>query len=106
MEKKNIVFGIWTIIAITAIVIFSMAVLNKVSTSGAYTASTKFLQYEPREMCELQGCQYYMSSEVGLPTVLSSRPVTVDCICNGKIRTFPTLVPNLGVNSPTYYPIS
>ncbi|HDD70602.1 MAG TPA: hypothetical protein ENF94_00415 [Candidatus Woesearchaeota archaeon] len=104
MEKKNIILGIWSIIAVTAIVAFTLWVMTGISTTGAYTASTRLIQYTPQEMCELQGCQYYMSSEVGLPTVLSSRPVTVDCLCNGVIRTFPTTVPNLGVNSQTYYP--
>jgi len=104
MNRKEILLGIWAIIAIMAIVFFVTVVLNKTATTGAYTATTAFLQYSPQEMCEKNNCEAYLSDNVNIPAHLRSGLTTsVNCLCQGEIKTFQLRQPNLGIYNPDYY---
>lgn len=103
--KKDILFGVWAIIAIALITFFVLIVMNNASPVGAYTATTAFLQYEPKEMCELNNCELYVSDNVNIPVHLRAGLTTsVNCLCQGQIKTFQLRQPNLGVYNPGYYP--
>ena len=107
MNKKEIILGIWAVIAIAAIIFFVVLVMNKMTTTGAYTASTAFLQYEPKELCAKYGCEVYLEDRVNLPIHLrSGLSAAVTCICQGELRSFQLRQTNLGVYNPNYYPIS
>ena len=106
-HKKEVLLGTWAVIAIAAIVFFIVVVLNNMTTTGSYTASTAFLQYNPQEMCEMNNCESYLSDTVNMPIHLRSGPTaTVNCLCRGEVKTFQLRQTNLGIYNPDYYPTS
>ncbi len=102
-ERKTILTAIFAVLILTAIFGGVILALKNMTPTGLYTASTAFINYEPVEMCELNGCEY-IASTVSMPTVLSTQQPTVDCYCNGYIRTFMLRQPNRGIYNPDYYP--
>lgn len=105
-EKHEIYLGIWSVLVITLILGLAIGVVNSTkNVGGAYTASTAFIQYTPKELCEKNGCEAYLSDTINYPAYLQDGYGTrVNCICNGEIRTFPILNYNLGIYNPGYYP--
>ncbi len=91
MKERRIVFlGIWSIIAIIGMVLLVMLVLNRVSPTGAFTKSGGYLQFEPNELCGYIGCE--MVQVTNLPPKMNP---SVDCNCNGEIRSLSLFQPNL-----------
>ena len=100
-ERKTIITAIFAVLILT--VIFGGVIISLKNMTGSFTASTAFINYEPEEMCKLQGCEY-IANTVSMPTVLSTQQPTVDCYCNGYIKTFMLRQPNRGIYNPEYYP--
>ncbi len=92
-DKKVMLLGIWSIIAILAIIIFVIMVLNWTTPiQGAYTKSAGYLQFDPDELCNLAG-----GTVAQVRNIPPSQGPVVDCDLNGIIKTYPLFQKNLGV---------
>ena len=98
-DRKTLLFGIWAIIAIAAIVILVLLLMRWTSPAGAFTASRTYADLGPANVCLENGCEY-MGHVFPSP---SFGPGRVDCLCNGDLITFQLTESDLDMYY-SYYP--
>lgn len=92
--KKNtelVRIGIWSVIAILAIVLFVLFTLKQTAT-GQFTSTGVYNQYEPKEACEIQGCVWDLALQQGMYINPFTTP-SAGCYCNGVVTYVPLIVP-------------
>ncbi len=83
--NKTMLHGMWAMIAIVGITLFSMFLIGSFTPQGAFFASNAgYETTNPVAICYLNDCEY-----IGhiLPQP-NFGPGRVDCNCNGEIKTF------------------
>jgi hypothetical protein len=104
MSKNDFLVGFLAVFSVVLITFLVFSGINNLSVSGAYTATTAFIQYDPEEICRINDCELILSSNVNTPAFLRSGFTTsVNCLCYGQVKTFQLRQPNLGVYNPNYY---
>lgn len=86
--RPIVLLGVWACIAIAVIVGTVLVVLP--SPTGEYIADGTYIQYEPREACELNGCVFDLELQRQVVRNPFHEP-SVGCFCDGQVTYFPLI---------------
>lgn len=86
--REIVSIGFWASVAIIAMV--SALLLLNPTTTGSYIADGTYIQYEPREACEIRDCIFDLELQTQLPRNPNHEP-KVGCYCGGQVTYFPLI---------------
>ena len=88
-DRELMKIGIWAIVAIIAVVILVLFMLRSPVT-GQYTSTGTYNQYEPKEACKIQGCEWNAELQHGMFVNPFSTP-QAGCYCHGVVTYVPLI---------------